>query len=204
MPGALAVVTTWAANRARLDTRAPLRLVPPADVFVDVEDFVTRAHAHVDTGRYRLGGGVDDPDARTPLDLEGEIDCSQWLLWLWRRRKHLPGDLRCAGYGQINTTAMYADAKGKREFFVEVPIGTEVQVGDGLVYPGLYDGGVRLMAGHCGGIIGIRPGWFYRNTASLAYLTVSHANAGVPPAIDETNGGPWAKHGIVVRLRRRW
>lgn len=202
--GALGAVTTWVLNRAGLDT-GPRVLSPPSpDAFVDVEDFVTRAHAHVDTGCYRLGGGIDDPTAASPIDRDGEIDCSQWLLWLWRRRKRLPIGLRCAGYGSINTTAIYADAKGKREFFTEVPIGAEVQVGDGVVYPGLYDGGTRKLAGHCGGVISIPIGFYYRNTAALAYLTISHANAGVPPAIDETNGRPWARKGIVVRLRRRW
>ena len=204
MPGAFGAFTTWAANRTRVDVGPRLRMAPLPDVFVDVEDFVTRACAHVDTGRYKLGGGIDDPEAASPIDREGEIDCSQWLLWLWRRHKRLPGGLRCAGYGQINTTAMYADAKGKHEFFIEVPVGSEIQVGDGVVYPGLYDGGTRLMAGHCGGVLGIKPGFRYARTADLAFLTISHANAGVPPAIDETNGRAWAKHGIVVRLRRRW
>lgn len=179
------------------------------DGLVDPADFTARALVGRDTGRYRLGAGVNDPASPTPLDSDGESECSSYLLWLWRCHKRLPAGWTMAGYGSVNTTALYHEARGtkggKRELVVEVGPGGDVQVGDALVYPGVTVAGVRVKIGHCGGVVGIPAGWRYADTASLGLLRVSHCNAGAPPAIDETNGrGFAAKGAIVVRLRRRW
>lgn len=179
--------------------------MPPAAAqiavpLVDAADFVARALVGRDTGRYRLGAGVNDPASPTPLDSDGESECSSYLLWLWRCHKRLPAGLTMAGYGSVNTTALYHEARGtkggRRALVVEVPV-SEARVGDGVVYPGLTVAGVRVKIGHCGGIVALAP--------SIAEMRISHCNAGAPPAIDETNGrGFAAKDAIVVRLLRRW
>ncbi len=171
----------------------------------NVDDFVSRAYASRDTGLYGLGHGPTIPDALTPLDEHGRCDCSRYLFWLWRLSPVLPVGLLAAGYREPNTTAIASDAQGAQAAFVEVRPGGEVKPGDGIVYGGKTVFGVRVKIGHCGGVVGVLPGFRYVNTLSLAQLRVSHCNAGVPPAIDETNGRIFAAHGaIIVRPRWRW
>lgn len=166
---------------------------------VDPIDYAARALSVRDTGRYRLGAGPRDPNAPTPLNEHGECDCSAYVFWLWRRLKRLPAGITAAGYSEVNTNAMVADAQGKQRVVALVPVGAEVKVGDAVVYGGLTVAGVRLKIGHTGGIVGVPAGWSYKDTASLGALRISHCNGGPAPAIDESNGRLWAKRGIVVR-----
>lgn len=168
---------------------------------IDVTDFLARTKRSLNTGRYRLGGGSLDPASPTPLDEHGEADCSSYVFWTWGRSKRLPRGITAAGYQTVNTTAMVADAKGKQQVVELVPVGDEVKVGDAVVYGGIYIGPVRIRPGHTGVVVGIPAGWRYTGSASLAFLRISHCNAGPTPAIDESNGRPWAKAGIVVRSR---
>jgi hypothetical protein len=186
----------------------PELLASPGSI-VDPADFAARALSVRDTGLYDLHCGSGAGDAPTPLNARGRSNCSRYVLWLWKLGGRLPRGLSMAGYGEVNTTALYHEARGtkggRRELIIEVPVGEEVLVGDVLVYPGVTIAGKRVKIGHTGGVVGVQAGWRYTSTEALAQLRVSHCNAGPAPAIDETNGrGFAAKGAIVVRLRRRW
>ncbi len=173
---------------------------------LDLADFLRRTSSARDTGRYRLGAGSLDPSSPTPLDRNGECDCSAYVFWAWARSKRLPPGVTAAGYGTVNTTAMVADAKGKQRVVALVPVGADVRLGDAVVYGGIYATDPRtkvrkrVRPGHTGVVVGMPDGWAYTGPAALGLLRVSHCNAGPAPAIDETNGRAWALVGVVVRL----
>lgn len=179
---------------------AALELGP---ALVDPADFCARALSVRDTGLYDLHCGTGKGDAPSPLNVQGRSNCSRYVLWLWRLAGLLPAGLTAAGYGEVNTTAMWHEAKGtsggRRFLFREVSV-SEARVGDGVVYPGLTIAGVRVKIGHTGGVVGVPAG-----ATSIGQFRISHCNAGPAPCIDETNGRGFEAHGaIVVRLLRRW
>jgi hypothetical protein len=184
--------------------------MPPVELkvaIVDPVEYCARALSVRDTGLYDLHCGLGKGTDRTSLNPRGRSNCSRHVLWLWKLGGLLPSGITAAGYGEVNTTAMYHEARGtkggRRYLFVEVPV-SEARIGDAVVYPGVdKDGdGVRDPGeiGHTGGIVAIPPG-----ATSIAQFRISHCNAGPPPAIDETNGRVFAARGaIVVRLLLRW
>ena len=187
-------ITSWL-RPAPIPASAPA--YPPS--LIDADEYIARARAWRDTGRYDLRCGTGPRGATSPLNAQGRSNCSRYVLFLWGLPGLLPDDLTCAGYGEVNTTAMWHEARGtnggRRVLLVEVPV-SEAQVGDATVYPGVTVGGVRVKIGHTGGIVAVPAG-----CTSIADMRISHCNAGPAPAIDETNGrGFAAKGAIVVRL----
>ena len=158
---------------------------------------VTRARSVVGTGTYRLGRGGRHHDAASPLDAEGCCDCSgfaSWAVGLDRKSAAIEG-------GWISTDSIVRDATGPRRLFVVVPVGAMAQPGDLVVYPGRFVGGVRVGIGHVGVVAAVPTGWRYDATGQIGWLRIVHCAASGWIAIRESDGRPWAKRGIVARLK---
>ena len=176
---------------------APILASAPAP---DEPASVRRARSVVGQGRYALGRGGRAPDAATPFDRNGEADCSGFLSWaigLDRKSDAIDG-------GWISTDSIARDATGPRRMFQLVEPGEDVRPSDVVVYPGRYVAGRRLSIGHVGLVVAVPDGWRYEGPTSLAGLRVVHCASSRAPgggAVRESSGAPWARRGIVVRLR---
>lgn len=155
---------------------------------------VRRALACEGTGRYRLGAGGRDPSASSPLDANGECDCSGFLAFCWNepRKDSADGEDEIAG-DWIYTDSLYVDARGPQRFGREISA-PHVEPGDALVYRGHVPG---VPVGHCAIVIA-RP----RIVARFADLTVIHCHGptGGSPAITRSSGALWDRRaGIGIR-----
>lgn len=113
-------------------------------------DLLARARsalAHPAT--YRLGGGFDDPESDSPLDMHNSCDCSQFICWALGLKKFERGRiwLQAVNGGYFNTDGVWWDAvKTEMGLFNMIgwgqhwPDGTCVsaRAGDLIVYPALW------------------------------------------------------------------
>lgn len=151
---------------------------------------VARARSMVGRGTYRLGAGGRHPDAASPLDAAGECDCSGFASWCIGRDRKEP---QIVG-GWISTDSIVRDATGPRVLFQAVaPI--DAAPGDLVVYPGRYVDGRRVAIGHVGVVV------VAADTIADCRVVHCHGPSGGSPAISERDGRPWARRGIVARLR---
>lgn len=147
-------------------------VITPAPGFMIVPESVLRARAVLNQGRYKLGGGNDDPTAPTPFDENGECDCSTLIAWCTKHRKKVDGVY-------FYTDQIEADAKRqvKGDLGYAVPWDGR-QLGDILVY------GAGPATGHMGIVSGVGK--------------VIHCRSGRPPAVVETGDQFFRDKGAVV------
>lgn len=114
------------------------------------EQALTRAYRQIGKGIYRLGSGGMDPSAASPLNVNGECDCSGFTSWVqgYSRKTSHPLYVKFNG-GWINTDAIVHDLKECTGIFRPLE---EPKVGALLVY-----GRVGSRVGHVGIISSLDP-----------------------------------------------
>jgi hypothetical protein len=156
-----------------------------------VDDMLAR-RAHAESLRdiaYGLGCGGRDPDAASPADRDGRLDCSGYTCWLHRldRLQVVDGDEVWLGTGGI-----IADATGKRLWYTQID---RPEVGALLVYAS--DGKAGRPYGHVGMIVGGLPAeWDPKDAALWKALQVTdcHGPRGRKPGVMTVSGAGWGRH----------
>ncbi len=146
---------------------------------------VARALSAAGTCTYALGRGGRHPEAASPGDADGRLDCSgfaSWCLGLDRKSDAIDG-------GWISTDSIVRDATGKRRLFRSVD---EIHAGDLVVFPGRYVAGRRVAIGHVGVVVEAGP------TIEACRVAHCHGPSGRSPAISVRDGRTW-RRGIAVR-----
>ncbi len=138
---------------------------------------------------YGLGKGGRDPDAKSPADKDGRLDCSGLTCWLHRldRLQMVDGEEVWLGTGGI-----IADAQGHRRWYepIERP-----ELGALLVYASDKQRGRPY--GHVGMVTGGLPcEWDPKNPACWKALQVTdcHGPNGRRPGVTTVSGAGWGKH----------
>lgn len=162
---------TIAIIRAEIDGLGKPVITPPPGIVI-VPPSVLRARSMLNRGRYRLGGGDDDPNAPDPFDENDECDCSTFVAWCTKHRKKVEGVY-------FYTDQIEADAKGQVKGDLGYAVPWEARMpGDVLVY------GAGPATGHMGLVSGPSK--------------VIHCRSGKPPAVVETGDQFFRDKGAVV------
>lgn len=132
-----------------------------------VSELLARARSAQGKGTiYTLGGGVNNPKAANPKDVNGACDCSGYVCWALGMKRFQPDNPFYKGFngGWVNTDSMFADANTAVGFFHKLPVPV---VGALLVFP-KQKGAV---AGHVGIITGV-------DASTGKVLSVIHCSSG--------------------------
>jgi hypothetical protein len=177
----------------------------------EVADMLLRAaHARsIKSIAYGLGKGGRDPDAQSPADRDGRLDCSGLTCWLHRldRRQVVDGDEVWLGTGGIIADAHCCAPgtgpcpqcenklrlhRGKRRWYAEVD---RPELGDLLVYASDKKGGRPY--GHVGMVTGGLPSeWDPKVPSCWKALEVTdcHGPNGRRPGVTLVTGSGWGRH----------
>jgi hypothetical protein len=178
---------------------------------IDVADMLARAvHARSLTNiAYGLGRGGRDPDAASPADHRGRLDCSGLTCWMHRldRRQLLAaargdrpavwvdldgdGELDPAVVAWLGTGGIITDALGRRRWYEPID---RPELGALLVYAA--DKAAGRGWGHVGMVTGGLPAeWDPRSLALWRALQVTdcHGPNGRRPGVTLVSGAGWGK-----------
>lgn len=160
-------------------------------------EVVSRALKFDGQGRYELGCGGRNPEAKNPFakskkDKPGSnfADCSGFVSW-------------CLGYDRVqdlglhaserwySTTEMVADAVGANRMFSKLTLTAVVLPGDIIVYPA-HD---KYKYGHVGIITSIKPDFVRLGAKWWDKLWITHCSTGGQAAIRTSNAKLWNNRG---------
>ena len=184
-----------AARDLEIPTDGPHTQYPACYHPICGDEAAERARSVVGRGTYGYGRGGRRPQWPSPFDALGRGDCSALALaWAWGIDRFQPGRI---GGDWMSTTACWRDARGRMRMVRPVPI-EDVQIGDALDYPNLYDEhGEVARYGHCALVVGVPAG-----AKRFADLEVAHCHGpgGRTPAVELASGALWDRMGgIAIR-----